>query len=841
MEFIGSFGTNARVRLVPFVFSTTDTSVITISSSEMVVRPSSDDFTLKRAGSTSVISDGTFIDPGLANWTDADESGSTSSWTSNQLALAGTRYARAKRRQQISAASGDHGIQLNVTRGRPYLRIGSSAGGDDYINELSLKPGYYSMGVTSTGDFYIELGSNTDYQSLVNSIVVESSGDMAIPTTWSVGDLANLRWIQSGNAIYLSAYANSTGVRPKQIFRHDKNSWSLVDYAPEDGPFGVINVSNKRLIPSALKGDISLAADQPFFKSGHVGQLFKITSVGQKVEVAVSGADEYSNSIRVSGVGEARAFVVTASSATSNAKPQLQRAIGEDSGHTLVSGLSFAASTSITYQDGLDNQIAFYRIGVPSSDYTSGNAAANLDYDSGGLTGIAEVTAVASATESSAIVLTDFGSTAASELWEEGDWSTLKGFPSAVTLHEGRLWWAGKSKVWGSVSDSYESFDDTIEDDSGPINRIFGEGPVDTIEWMLSGTRLLIGTQNDEEQAKTSSLEEPLTPSNFVLRQISTEGSANVQAVKVNNRVYFPQTGGVRVYEMAIPRAGLDFNTTDVSILVPEIGEPGIQRAAVQKQPDKRLHFVRTDGTVAMYLTDPAENVSCWVDIETEGEVEDVAVLPRRDTEDQVYYLVKRTIDSTEVRYLEKWAQESEARGGAANKMADSFLVQNSSATTVISGLDHLVGSSVVVWGATDDLGSYTVDSTGQVTASQASTTFVVGLPYEALFQSAKLAWAADSGTALTQTKRLSHLGLILADVHARGLEFGASTGILDPLPRIEQSAYVSTGLVSSAYDNDPIEFPGIWDTDSRMVLRGQAPRPCTVLGAVIEIETRSK
>jgi hypothetical protein len=88
----------------------------------MTVRPSSDDFTLKRNGSTSVISDGTFIDPSLVSWTDADESGSTSGWASNMLTLAGTRYARAKRRQQITANATDHGILINVTRGNPYVR-----------------------------------------------------------------------------------------------------------------------------------------------------------------------------------------------------------------------------------------------------------------------------------------------------------------------------------------------------------------------------------------------------------------------------------------------------------------------------------------------------------------------------------------------------------------------------------------------------------------------------------------------------------------------------------------------------------------------------------------------
>ena len=58
--------------------------------------------------------------------------------------------------------------------------------------------------------------------------------------------------------------------------------------------------------------------------------------------------------------------------------------------------------------------------------------------------------------------------------------SPRRGYPSSVTFHDGRLWWAGKDSIIGSVSDAYDSFDATVEGDSGPINRTLAKGPVDT-------------------------------------------------------------------------------------------------------------------------------------------------------------------------------------------------------------------------------------------------------------------------------------------------------------------------------------------------------------------------
>ena len=53
--------------------------------------------------------------------------------------------------------------------------------------------------------------------------------------------------------------------------------------------------------------------------------------------------------------------------------------------------------------------------------------------------------------------------------------------------------------------------------------------------------------------------------------------------------------------------------------------------------------------------------------------------------------------------------------------------------------------------------------------------------------------------------------------------------------------ALVSSDAMRTAYDEQATPFPGSWDTDARVVLLGQSPRPATVLGLIIEIETREK
>jgi hypothetical protein len=402
------------------------------------------------------------------------------------------------------------------------------------------------------------------------------------------------------------------------------------------------------------------------------------------------------------------------------------------------------------------------------------------------------------------------------------------------------LWHAGRGKVWGSVSDGFENLDDATEGDSGPINRFVGEGPVDVVNWLAPLQRLLLGTAGGEISARSTSFDEPLTPSNFNLKVAGTYGSSNVDIVVDGTRALFVQRSGSKVYQLQYNLESNDYRPVDISELAPEITEPSVIRMAIQRQPDTRVHCIRGDGKVAILVKDESENTLAWVLFETDGVVEDVVILPG-PIEDKVYYSVRRTINGATVRYLEKWALESEGRGGTTNKLADSFVYYTGSATTAITGLTHLEGESVVVWGNGKSLGSHTVTS-GQITGlSEAVTTACVGLAYSADFLSTKLAYAAGMGTALNQVKKVNQIGIIARDVHASGLQLGPSFTELYDLPTTKDFQVVDADTVHVDFDAPTFPFGGHWNTDSRVAMRATAPKPVTILAAVVGIQTNDK
>jgi hypothetical protein len=395
-------------------------------------------------------------------------------------------------------------------------------------------------------------------------------------------------------------------------------------------------------------------------------------------------------------------------------------------------------------------------------------------------------------------------------------------------LYEGRLWWFGKSNVWGSVSDAYDSFDDETEGDSGPISRSIGEGPVDVINWALPMQQLLIGTDSAELVLRSSNYDEPITPTNFTIKYASTQGSKQIAAQRVDSLGFFVQRAGKRVYMIGYEASNADFSNQDATGIVPDLNEAGVTFIAVQRQPDTRVHCVRGDGLVSLLVFEKTENVVAWCEVETDGEIEDVCVLPGIG-EDRVYYIVRRQIGETFVRYVERWAQEVDCRGGQINLQADAFMHYSGEPTATIHGLEHLEGETVVAWGDGKSYGEHVVLE-GVVTIESAVSEACVGLPYTADFESTKQGLADTLVVPLNQRKRISQIGLVLANTHYQGIEFGPDFDHLDPLPLVEDMVESDDDTVWEAYDQDFTEFPGEWTTDARICLRARAPKPCTVL-----------
>lgn len=909
---------NKKAFHIPFIYAVTDQAKLEFTDQNMRVKV--DDVALSRPAVASIVTNGNFAGD-LTGWTNADQPGAVSQWVSgNMMSLQGTRYNAAVEQQQIMVASPDvgveHGIRIVVTRGPVIFKAGSTAGDDDYIGETELGTGVHSLSLHPGGAFWIELSSYTEYSVLVGSIAIEAAGDMIIPAPWFEADLSLLRYDESADVIYVACKGTYQQQKIERRTNGDNNrSWSIVNYEPEDGPFQNDNTTTTRLMPSALSGDITITSDRSYFRAGNVGSLIRVTSIGQQVQLSVGGDGQFTDPIRVSDVGANRLFNINISG-TFSATITLQRSVGDASSWEDVAGSTYTGPTSTTLNDGFDNQIIYYRLGIETGNYTSGTAVLNLSYATGGLTGIARVTAFNSVTNVNAVVLTPFGGTALSEIWAEGEWSPRRGYPAECVLAEGRLWWFGPTGYQGSVAGAYESFDDTVVGDAAPINRTLGSGPVDSVNFALSLKRLVIGTDTAEWSIRSDALDDPLTDTNINAKTPSTEGSAPVAALAIDYKGIFVHRTGTKVFMLDNSTDYIygDYHADDLSQLTPELCLPGIIRIAVQRQPDTRIHCVMRDGTAAVLVFDSVEQVKCWVLMETDGMIEDVIISPRvnGNPEDDVQYTIARTIGGAVVRSNEQWAQEIECNGGTYTypadsdvnpiaktifadlpfldgtlltaragdgtkignftvadgavtlgaavsfvtltptimKLADMHILYSGAATSTITGLNALDGQQVVCWADGKDMGglarnTFTVTG-GAITLPEAVENAVIGLYYEAKFKSVKLAFASDEGSALTKKKKVDHVGVVASSMHYQGLRFGTDFDVdgngnylhLDDMPQGDRETTTPADTVWPDYDDQPISFPGTWNTDSRLCLLAQAPRPCTLLAAIVEMNT---
>lgn len=838
LGYLGSVLSDAQAKVLPFVFSATDTALLELTN--LAMRIWVNDAVITRPAVSTTIANGNF-DTNLTSWTDVDESGSVSQWvTGGYMGLTGDGVNSAKRRQAVGVSSVNilHALRVVILRGTVVVSVGTAAGLDDYFT-VTLTPGAHSLAFTPAGNFSVDVKSSSTYEALVDSVNIESAGALSLPTPWTTSNLSLVRIDQSADVVFVAC----EGLQQRKIERRGPTSWSVVLYETDKGPFRPENTTATTITASGLTGSVTLLASSSVFRAGHVGGIFRIESNGQTVSRSFTAAVQESNSILVTGVGGSRALAISITG-TFVVTITLQRSIG-DTGVWEDQGSTYTAPTTTSFNDALDNQIVAYRLAVKLGNYTSGTAVITLSYPSGSIAGVVRITSVTDSLNAAGIVLTALGSTTASENWAEGYWSDYRGWPSAVCLNEGRLWWAGKDKYFGSITDDFANFDPDFEGDAGPIIRSIGSGPVDVINWLLPMQRLMAGTDGSVIAGRSSSFDEPLTPTNFNPKPTLTQGCARVAAIKIDGAGMFVQRGGSRVLSMAYSINDNDYAAEDVSALVPGIGKPGIVSFSAQRQPDTRVHAVRLDGVVAVMVYDKLEDVRCWVLIETDGFVEDVCVLPGTD-EDAVYYVVRRVIGGVDKRFLERWAREDESVGGTVNKQADSFITYSQTASATIGGLSHLIGESVVVWDngvcladADGAIASFVVSGPGTITVTHEGTARLatqgaVGLSYEARYRSTKLAYVSQPGeSGITTRKRIHSMGVVLADTHAQGLEYGNDFDNMDSLPLMEAYELVEPDAIWDEYNYEAFAFPGEWEVDARMCLRATAPRPCTLLAAI--------
>lgn len=191
--------------------------------------------------------------------------------------------------------------------------------------------------------------------------------------------------------------------------------------------------------------------------------------------------------------------------------------------------------------------------------------------------------------------------------------------------------------------------------------------------------------------------------------------------------------------------------------------------------------------------------------------------------------------------------------GGSAHKGVDgvSYTAYGSDGqirkkATVVSGLTHLEGETVSIFadGASQ---AQKVVAGGAITLDEAASIVHVGLPYQHIWKSLKLAYGAENGTAVGKVKNIGDVILTLLDAAEGSLEM-YTTELYDGEWRDSDITPLDL-RVAGNIDGDAVPlFSGEkrlgvasgQASDIRLVLQGSAPGPLTVTGVSPELETAS-
>ena len=415
--------------------------------------------------------------------------------------------------------------------------------------------------------------------------------------------------------------------------------------------------------------------------------------------------------------------------------------------------------------------------------------------------------------------------------------NTSGNFPSVVTFFEQRLVYASTAAnpqtIWFSKNADYNNFTVGTGDNDALIYTI-ASNTVDSIRYLSSTRVLAIGTTGGEF-VLTSTNDGPVTPTTTLIRKYSNYGTANVEPVQVADVTLFLQRGARKVREFKFVG---DVNTSgyaapDMTILAEHITQGGITAFAYQQEPESIVWALRSDGTLLGLTYRREEEVVGWhkhiiggVFGSGQAVVESIAPLPTDTGNDDLYLIVKRTINSVTKRYVEVLKPFDFGSVTTAAFFVDSGLAYSGSAVTSLSGLYHLEGQSVAILanGATHP--DETV-SGGGITLDYSSTTAAVGFSYTSEMQTMRIESGSEDGTSQGKPKRIHAVTLRLFETV--GIEVGNSSSEIDRIPFRDSSMLMDQGIPLFTGDKE-IEFPGGFDNDDRIYVRQSQVLPMTVL-----------
>ena len=380
--------------------------------------------------------------------------------------------------------------------------------------------------------------------------------------------------------------------------------------------------------------------------------------------------------------------------------------------------------------------------------------------------------------------------------WRLGVWSATTGYPACATFYQDRLFFAGATnypqRLDGSNSGDYENFAPTAAagtvTDSNAMAFTLNANDVNVIRWLAPTSKgLAVGTTGAEWFVKPADGSGALSPTNIQAAPSTTYGSANVRPIQSGDNTLFVNRSSRKVRELHYVFQNDKFEANDLTVLAEHVTKGGIQAMAYQQNPQSIVWGYRADGTLLGMTYEKDQNVTGWHRHKIAGAfgsgdavVESVAVIPTSDgSRDEVWFIVKRTINGSTVRhveYLTKIWEDGDAQEDATEGI-DGGLTYDSTATTTIGSLYFLEGQTVRVLADGAAHPNCTVTN-GKITLDRSSSTVQIGLGFNSDAAMLRIDAGAQDGTAQGKIQRIHRVTFRL--FQSLGLKVGPDFDHLD-------------------------------------------------------------
>jgi hypothetical protein len=647
------------------------------------------------------------------------------------------------------------------------------------------------------GDGYIRFYTNRG-QVLSGPSAYEIVSPYALADlTASDGSFA-LTYVQSADVVYLAHPYYAV----RKLSRTNTTSWTLatVDFAPP--PFQDINTTQANTVyASASTGTgVTLTASVATFTADMVGEYFYLEGAPSVAYTPwEAGKAVALNDYRRS---DGNIYQATNAATTAGIKP--------------------------THTEG-----------------SRSDGAVTWAYRHSGY-GWVQITGYTSATAATCTVIKELpsscvGSGNATYKWAKAAWNVRDGYPTHVTFFRERLTFARGNRLWMSVSGDYENFSskdgDTVTADMA-VDVQLVSNKVNNTTWLAASSGLIVGTTGTEFLLNEMSSGDPFGPDNVKASPQGNYGSRGVQGLRIGESVLFIQRAGRKVREIKYSFEADAYVSTDVTVLADHITQGGIVSWDYAQEPDSVVWAARTDGTLLGFTFNREQDVIGWSrhTIGGDGIVECVCSIPSPDAgRDDVWMIVRRTIDGVTKRYVEYMTERYEEGDDVADLLyMDAGATYSGASALTISGLGYLEGMTVGVL-ANGAAHPDCVVSGGSITLQRAVTKAQIGLRYSPVMETMRIEGGAQNGAAQGKTKRISQVTIrFLNTLNALA---GPAEDKLDRVTFRRGSDLM--GSAPPLFTGDKrLPWPSGYETEGRMVIKQDQPLPITVVAIMPVVNT---